>query len=464
VSAVAERLLDPSFDVGGFLETRKLVAPPEVRRETHAAPAVPAVPAAKLRGTQVVSMSAALAGIKQRAATALVYDGPFEDLAKNGTTVLPASLRGPAAPVPTSALPQRTSQLPVRTSQIPVRTSALPALQPRATKMLSIGLHAEAAPAAPLAPEKPIEARFEVAGHALPITARLCNIGSAPDAQIRLQDSTVAYLHAQVTQHDHALYLRDAGSQTGTWVNGVPLAGAHLLSDGDRVVVGRTELTFRSAAPGKKTSAIEAVIALPRLELRSGPSLGLSFVLSGDVCTLGSGHGVSLQVFEPSVAPLHAQVRAVQGHHYLSDAGSPSGTYARGVRLAPGQEMPLGEGEVFQIGAVAVAYTRAPTRDRVAAFRPLARLSIASGAGTGQSAAFDDKLLVGSAPGAGLPLPGAEPHELELLLHQTAYFVRDLTGGRTFKSGSPLGPEWAPLRSGEILLASTGAMLRFEEP
>lgn len=460
VSAVAERLLDPSFDVGGFLETRKLVAPPEAKRETSAAPAVPA---AKLRGTQAVSMSAALAGIKQRAATALVYDGPFEDLAKNGTTLLPESRPAPTA-VPTSALPQRTSQLPVRTSQLPVGTSALPAMQPRATKMLSIGLHAEAAPAAPLAPEKPIEARFEVAGHALPITARLCNIGSAPDAQIRLQDPSVAYLHAQVTQHDNALYLRDAGSQTGTWVNGVPLAGAHLLSDGDRILLGRTELSFRTTAPGKKTSAIEAVIALPRLELRSGPSLGLSFVLSGEVCTLGSGNGVSLQVFEPSVAPLHAQVRAVQGHHYLSDAGSPSGTYARGVRLAPGQELPLGEGEVFQIGAVAVAYTRAPTRDRVAAFRPLARLSIASGAGTGQSAAFDDKLLVGSAPGAGLPMPGAQPHELELLLHQGAYFVRDLTGGRTFKSGAPLGPEWAPLKGGEILLGSTGAMLRFEEP
>jgi hypothetical protein len=49
-------------------------------------------------------------------------------------------------------------------------------------------------------------------------------------------------------------------------------------------------------------------------------------------------------------------------------------------------------------------------------------------------------------------------------MHQGGYFVRDLTGGRTFKSGSPLGPEWAPLKDGEILLASSGAMLRFEEP
>ncbi|HVY31247.1 MAG TPA: FAD-dependent oxidoreductase [Polyangiaceae bacterium] len=458
VSSVAERLLEPGFDVSGFLETRKLVAPPEVNKAPRAKPPVPA---AKLRGTQVVSMSAALAGLKERAGTALIYTGAIETMGGTAMMSAPSAARPSASP--TSVLPQRTSQLPQQTSQLPQRTSLLPASEPRRTKMLSIGLHAEAPPA-PLAPEQPIEARFELAGQSLVITGRLCSIGSAPESNIRLQDPSVSYLHAQITQHENALYLRDAGTQTGTWVNGVPLAGSHLLSDGDRVLVGRSELIFRSSALGKKTSAIEAVIALPRLELRSGPSLGLSFVLSGEQCSIGSGQGVDLQVFDPSVAPLHARVRAVQGQHYLSDAGSPSGTYARGVRLAPGQELPVAEGEVFQVGAIQIAYTRAPTRDRVAAFRPLARLSIASGAGSGQSAAFAERLLVGSAADAGLSVPGTQPHELELVVHQGGYFVRDLSGGRTFKSGAPLGPQWSPLKGGELLLASTGAMLRFEEP
>jgi hypothetical protein len=30
--------------------------------------------------------------------------------------------------------------------------------------------------------------------------------------------------------------------------------------------------------------------------------------------------------------------------------------------------------------------------------------------------------------------------------------------------GVPLGPEWAPLRNGDLLLLSSGALLRFEEP
>jgi hypothetical protein len=78
---------------------------------------------------------------------------------------------------------------------------------------------------------------------------------------------------------------------------------------------------------------------------------------------------------------------------------------------------------------------------------------------------------VGSAPNAqGAPgtvvlaMPGAMPHELELVAHQGGYFARDLSGGRVFKSGTPLGPEWAPLKGGEMLLVSTGALVRFEEP
>ena len=156
-------------------------------------------------------------------------------------------------------------------------------------------------------------------------------------------------------------------------------------------------------------------------------------------------------------------MRLAQGLHYLSDLGSPSGSYARGGRLPPGQELVLGDGEVVQVGAVAIAYTRAPTMDRLAAFRPMARLSVTSGAGLGQTAAFAERLRVGSAPDAELRLPGAAAYEVELTLHQGTCIARDLSGGRTFKSGAPLGPEWAPLKGGEMLLISSGALLRFEE-
>ncbi len=457
VSGVAERLLDPSFDVAGFLETRKLLAKPELQRGSTRA-----VPAAKLRGTQMVSMSTALAGLSQRAGTALLDSGVMQAVGSPSTVALPNAVASAGHQGLTSALPNSASQLPGGTSQLPGRTSLLPASQPRRTKMLSIGLHAEAAPE-PMVSERPIEAHFELQGQVLPLGGKVASIGSAPDSTIRLNDPAVAFLHAQVAQHGNALYLRDAGTQTGTWVNAVPLAGAHALHDGDRVLCGRTELVFRSSVLGKQTGPSNPLIALPRLELRSGPSMGLSFLLSGESCNIGSGPDADLQVFEPSVAIAHARVRLAQGLHYLADLGSPSGSYARGVRLAPGQELVLGDGEVFQVGAVAIAYTRAPTTDRLAAFRPTARLSVTSGAGVGQAAAFVERARVGSAAEAELCLPGAAAWELELLLHQGCWFARDLSGGRTFKSGAPLDGAWAPLKGGELLLISSGALLRFEE-
>ncbi|MDF3072064.1 MAG: hypothetical protein K0R38_7665, partial [Polyangiaceae bacterium] len=320
VSAVSARLLDPSFDVTGFLGTQKLVAKPEPRPEGTRL--VPVVPAAKLRGTQAVNIVSV------------------------GTLAIPSQLA-----------PQLTSQLPQRTSLL--------AAEPRRTRMLSIGLHAEAPPE-PLPGDRLIEARFELGGHVLPIVGRPCSIGTAPGSPICLVDPSVAWLHAQVTQQGDALYLRDAGTQTGTWVNGVALAEAHPLADGDRVQVGGTELVFRSDALGKTTFSGQATISLPRLELRSGPGMGLSFVLAAEQCTLGSGASADLQIFEPSVAAQHARVRSVHGVHYLSDLGSAGGTYVRAARLPPGQELPLTEGEVFQLGSVVgVAFTRAPTLDRV---------------------------------------------------------------------------------------------------
>jgi hypothetical protein len=94
----------------------------------------------------------------------------------------------------------------------------------------------------------------------------------------------------------------------------------------------------------------------------------------------------------------------------------------------------------------------------------MAKLTISAGAGVGQSVSFAERARVGGAADAELRTTGGAGYELEVVLHQGRYFARDLSGGRTFKSGSPLATGWTPLTGGELLLLSTGAMLRFEEP
>jgi predicted component of type VI protein secretion system len=51
---------------------------------------------------------------------------------------------------------------------------------------------------------------------------------------------------------------------------------------------------------------------------------------------------------------------------------------------------------------------------------------------------------------------------VEIAANDKSFWARDRSGGATFRSGSPLGPEFVELTHGDLLLLGT-TMLRFEE-
>ena len=57
-------------------------------------------------------------------------------------------------------------------------------------------------------------------------------------------DPSASRFHAEVEQRDGRYYLRDVGSRHGTALNGRPITAEQGLNPGDRIVVGRTVLTF----------------------------------------------------------------------------------------------------------------------------------------------------------------------------------------------------------------------------
>lgn len=69
-------------------------------------------------------------------------------------------------------------------------------------------------------------------------------LGSGPQVEVELEDDAVATRHAHVTRRSDGLYLQDAGSQAGTFVNDEPVELPRRLSDGDHVRVGNTVLKF----------------------------------------------------------------------------------------------------------------------------------------------------------------------------------------------------------------------------
>jgi adenylate cyclase len=75
-----------------------------------------------------------------------------------------------------------------------------------------------------------------------------CSIGRAPSNHIVLDDRHVSRRHAVVHRQDSKEYwLVDLSSGNGSFINGLRIANPTRLSDGDRVSIGESVLTFRQA-------------------------------------------------------------------------------------------------------------------------------------------------------------------------------------------------------------------------
>jgi NADPH-dependent 2,4-dienoyl-CoA reductase/sulfur reductase-like enzyme len=202
VSSIADRLLDNGFDLSSWINRAALLEKPKATffgaaplqaRSTPAAAALAAVAElpsnARLRGTQAVAIGALLrAGLD------------------------PAS-------------------------------SAMPAASASDGAMLSIGLRAPKAPP----PLETSDAWLEGAGQRWALRASVMAIGRGAGCDILLLENAVSRLHAQITWHGGALWIRDCGSRSGTSVNGRAVSVPHRLAPGDTIHVGQTTLRFHVA-------------------------------------------------------------------------------------------------------------------------------------------------------------------------------------------------------------------------
>ncbi|EEP71398.1 hypothetical protein MCAG_01725 [Micromonospora sp. ATCC 39149] len=69
-------------------------------------------------------------------------------------------------------------------------------------------------------------------------------IGRAPTAQVSVDDPHLSRRHASVRLTGDGVWLEDLGSTNGTWLNDRRIEVPELLSDGDVIRLGRTELRF----------------------------------------------------------------------------------------------------------------------------------------------------------------------------------------------------------------------------
>jgi adenylate cyclase len=75
-------------------------------------------------------------------------------------------------------------------------------------------------------------------------------IGRSPDCQVCLKDFGISRQHAKIVGDERGARIVDLKSKNGTQVNGVPVVEAP-LKDGDRILLGKFQITFQKALAGK---------------------------------------------------------------------------------------------------------------------------------------------------------------------------------------------------------------------
>lgn len=79
-------------------------------------------------------------------------------------------------------------------------------------------------------------------------------LGRGPGCGVRVLSARVSRVHARLRTEGGRVWLEDAGSKNGTWVNGRRRAGPILLDDGDEVAFGSWRAVFHYLGEGSTHS------------------------------------------------------------------------------------------------------------------------------------------------------------------------------------------------------------------
>jgi FHA domain-containing protein len=76
------------------------------------------------------------------------------------------------------------------------------------------------------------------------LDSRAVSVGRSAENDIPLDDDFASVRHARIEPRRDGVWVSDAGSTNGTYVNGAKLAKPHRLKTGDVIRVGNTDLRY----------------------------------------------------------------------------------------------------------------------------------------------------------------------------------------------------------------------------
>jgi predicted component of type VI protein secretion system len=82
-------------------------------------------------------------------------------------------------------------------------------------------------------------------------------IGRSPDSNVMIDDALVSRIHARVAVGEEGVTLEDLHSSNGVYVNGFRISHRTLLHEGDRILIGTTELSVFESRSSAQLAAID---------------------------------------------------------------------------------------------------------------------------------------------------------------------------------------------------------------
>ena len=213
------------------------------------------------------------------------------------------------------------------------------------------------------AADAPFELTFDADEH--------ISIGRDSRSRVQLPDASVSLRHALIRPSSDGYVVIDENSTNGTYLNEARLVpgAAKLLTDGDRIQIGRAWLGVRfrtpgGAAPEKAFSTQDIALALvqgtliqagsavaPRLTVMRGPDRGLELVLKEERSyVLGRDMDADLCLSDEDASRRHTRVVRRGSRLWVIDLGSKNGTRLDGRRLRPNVAEAWSDMAVLELG------------------------------------------------------------------------------------------------------------------
>ena len=177
----------------------------------------------------------------------------------------------------------------------------------------------------------------------VPLTRWENSIGRSTTCDVILNVATVSRFHAVISKRRTGWVVADTNSRTGVLVNGEKITKPVKLTHGDKVTFGTAAYTFfdvdvddneraqekerrkraKTAARAPARTGDENVSFLPAIIDEAADK---AYVISDDMCIIGSSSDADIRLRLSSVSPEHAKVYKVGNGWFIEDLGSYGGT------------------------------------------------------------------------------------------------------------------------------------------